>query len=307
MLPFRLVYHEGYDLDLGEHVFPSRKYRLVRDALLADGMALADRFVRPAPASDEQLGLVHDAGWIKRLRTGTLTFQEVARMEVPYSRRLVEAFRLAAGGTLLASRLALDDGVGVNIGGGFHHAFADHGEGFCAVNDVAVAIRCLRAEDAIERAMVVDCDVHQGNGTAALFAGDPGVFTYSMHQRNNYPLEKPPSDIDIDLDDETGDEEYLDLLQEFFAPALERHRPQLVVYLAGADPYYQDQLGGLALTMGGLRARDEFVITTALRGGAAVAVTLAGGYAFLLNDTVAIHLNTVRACTGALAAAGWKK
>ncbi|HSB17507.1 MAG TPA: histone deacetylase [Bryobacteraceae bacterium] len=295
MLPFRLVYHEGYDLNFGEHVFPTQKYRLIRERLLADGLAKPTDFVAPEPAPEQDLVLVHDEGWIQRLRTGTLSFHEILKLEVPYSRQMVNAFWLAAGGTTLAARLALRDGLGFNIGGGFHHAFHGHGEGFCAVNDVAIAIRRLEREGRIERAMVVDCDVHHGNGTAALFASDRKVFTLSIHQLNNYPAEKPPSDIDINLPDQAGDEEYLDELRKHYVPAVASFQPQLVIYVAGADPYYQDQLGGLALTMAGLKQRDRLVIEMALRHGAAVAVTLAGGYAFRLNDTVAIHVNTVRA------------
>ena len=304
MLPFRLVHHEGYSLDAGEHVFPWRKYRLIRQGLLSQGIAQPEDFTAPTPATDDELALVHDRDWIERLSRGTLSYQDVARLEIPYSRGMVQAFRLAVGGTILASRLALSDGIGFNVGGGFHHAFADHGEGFCAFNDVAVAIRCLLSEGAIERAMVVDCDVHHGNGTAALFSGDSRVFTLSIHQLNNYPAVKPASDIDINLDDGTGDEDYLDQLLRHYVPALIEQRPQLIVYLAGADPYYQDQLGGLGLTMGGLRSRDRFVMETALRRGASVAVTLAGGYAFLVQDTVAIHINTVKTAAAAMTAAG---
>src|SRR5512141_468271 len=294
MLPFRLVYHEGYSLDAAEHVFPWRKYKLIRQGLISQGIAQPSDFVAPTPATDDELALVHTRDWIERLSRGTLSYQDVARLEIPYSRGMVQAFRLAAGGTILAARLALADGIGFNVGGGFHHAFPGHGEGFCALNDVAVAIRCLLNEGAIERAMVVDCDVHQGNGTAVLFSGEPRVFPLSIHQLNNYPAHKPASDIDIDLEDGTGDEDYLDLLLRHYVPALIEHRPQLIVYLAGADAYYQDQLGGLGLTMGGLRSRDRFVMETALRRGASVAVTLAGGYAYLVQDTVAIHINTVK-------------
>lgn len=304
MLAFRLVYHDGYDLHIGEHVFPGQKYRLTRDKLLSEGLAEPGDFVSPEPAPDEDLRLAHDREWIERLRTGTLTYHDIKRLEVPYSRAMVEAFRLAAGGTLLASRLALRDGLGFNLSGGFHHAFPDHGEGFCAINDVAVAIQRLRREGAITRAMVVDCDVHQGNGTASIFAGDGDVLTLSIHQLNNYPAVKPPSDIDIDLADQTGDEEYLEKLKRFMVPALEKHAPNLLVYLAGADPYYQDQLGGLGLTMAGLRQRDRFVLETARRHGVPVAVTLAGGYAFRVEDTVAIHVNTVKAAAEAMQAAG---
>jgi acetoin utilization deacetylase AcuC-like enzyme len=304
MLPFRLVYHDGYEVSLGDHVFPSEKYRLVKDRLLAEGVASPEDLVSPWLAEDDDLALAHDRGWIHRLRTGTLSFEEVRRLEIPYSRQMVRAFRLAAGGTILAGRLALRDGIGFNVGGGFHHGFSDHGEGFCAINDVAVAVRRLQRAGRVERVMVVDCDVHHGNGTAALFAGDRRVFTFSIHQYNNYPPEKPPSDLDVHLADQTGDEEYLEQLRIHYLPALQSFRPGLVVYLAGADPYYQDQLGGLALTMGGLRQRDRFVIESALRAGVPVAVTLAGGYAFRVEDTVAIHCNTVRAAAEALLAAG---
>lgn len=295
MLPFRLVYHDGYDLNFGEHVFPTQKYRLIRERLLAERFASTADFITPEAAPEQDLILVHDEGWIQRLRTGTLSFHEIQKLEVPYSRQMVNAFWLAAGGTTLTARLALRDGVGINIGGGFHHAFHGHGEGFCAVNDIAVAIRRLEREGRIERAMVVDCDVHHGNGTAALFAGDRKVFTLSIHQLNNYPAEKPSSDIDIGLSDQAGDDEYLEELRKHYVPAVLEFHPQLVVYVAGADPYYQDQLGGLALTMAGMKQRDRLVMDIALRHGASVAVTLAGGYAFRLNDTVSIHVNTVKA------------
>jgi len=306
MLPFKLVYHPGYDLNLGEHVFPSRKYGMIRNRLLAEGVAEPKDFVKPEPATDEDLLLVHEPGWIQRLKTGTLTFYDILRLEVPYSRELVRAFWLAAGGTTLAARLALRDGVGFNLSGGFHHAFPDHGEGFCAIHDVAVAIRRLQREGQAERAMVVDCDVHHGNGTAAIFHGDRKVFTLSIHQYNNYPPVKPHSDIDINLPDETGDEEYLGRLREACLAALSEFRPQLVLYVAGADPYYQDQLGGLSLTMEGLRARDRLVIASALLNGAPVAVTLAGGYAIEVEDTVSIHVNTVKVAGEVLERVGWK-
>ena len=209
MLPYRLVYHEGYDLRLGDHVFPSQKFRYIHDRLLRDGFAAAEDFVRPEPATDADILAVHEPGWVQRLQTGTLSYQEVMRLEVPYSRELVEAFWLAAGGSMLAARLALEQGIGFNVGGGFHHAFAGHGEGFCAINDIAVAIRAMQRGGCIRRVMVVDCDVHHGNGTAGIFAGDTSVFTLSIHQFNNYPTEKPPSSLDIHLPDGVGDEEYL--------------------------------------------------------------------------------------------------
>jgi acetoin utilization deacetylase AcuC-like enzyme len=301
MLPFKLIYHDGYDLNLGAHVFPSQKFRLIRDRLLASGFAKPADFVQPEPATDEDLLLVHQRGWITRLKQGTLDYLELMKLEIPYSRQMVEAFWLAAGGTTLAARLALQDRIGFNIGGGFHHAFAGHGEGFCAINDVAVAIRKLQQERLIERAMVVDCDVHDGNGTAAIFAGDASVFTLSIHQLNNYPSIKPPSNIDVDLEDGIGDAEYLSRLGTACRKGLSESQPQLVMYVAGADPYREDQLGGLALSIDGLKARDRLVFDLAREKGAAVAVTLAGGYAVKLEDTVSIHSNTAIAAAESLA------
>jgi acetoin utilization deacetylase AcuC-like enzyme len=294
VLPLKLVYHDGYDLNLGAHVFPSRKYRLIRDRLLAEGFAEPSDFIQPEPASDADMLLVHDRGWITRLKLGTLDYLELMKLEIPYSRQMMEAFWLAAGGTLLAARLALEGGIGFNIGGGFHHAFPRHGEGFCAIHDVAVAIRKLQQEGRIERAMVVDCDVHDGNGTAAIFAGDSSVFTLSIHQLNNYPTEKPPSNIDINLDDGVGDEEYLQRLGEACRGALSSFQPHLLMYVAGADPYREDQLGGLDLSIEGLMARDRLVFELAREHRAAIAVTLAGGYAIQVQDTVTIHCNTAK-------------
>ncbi len=301
MLPFKLVYHDGYDLNLGAHVFPSKKYRLIRDRLVSDGFAGPEDFVEPEPATDDDLLLVHQRGWITRLKLGTLDYLELMKLEIPYSHKMVEAFWLAAGGTTLAARLALKSGIGFNIGGGFHHAFPGHGEGFCAIHDVAVAIRKLQREKMIERAMVVDCDVHDGNGTAAIFTGDPTVFTISIHQLNNYPSIKPASTLDIDLEDGVGDQEYVAKLGEGVRKAMSEFRPELVMYVAGADPYREDQLGGLALTFDGLKARDRLVFELARERGAAVAVTLAGGYAMKVEDTVTIHANTAKVAAGAYA------
>jgi acetoin utilization deacetylase AcuC-like enzyme len=292
MLPFRLVYSEKYDLHLGAHVFPSKKYRWLHDRLLRTRFAAPEDFVEPAPASDEDVLLVHDTAWVEKLRNGTLAYQDILRLEIPYSRQMVEAFWLAAGGSILAARLALQAGLGFNVGGGFHHAFPGHGEGFCAVNDIAVAIRTLQRDAAIRRAMVVDCDVHHGNGTAAIFAGDPSVFTLSIHQFNNYPSEKPPSSLDIHLADGIGDAEYIHRLENGFRGALGLFQPELLVYVAGADPFQEDQLGGLSLTFAGLEERDRMVIGTAQAHGIPVAVVLAGGYAVSVEDTITIHANT---------------
>lgn len=306
MLPFRIIYHPGYDLHLGQHVFPSQKYGWTRELLLADQAAAPEDFLTPEPARDEDVLLVHEPGWVNRLKTGTLNYQELVRLEIPYSRQTVEAYWLAAGGSILAGRRALQDGVGFNLGGGFHHAFPGHGEGFCAINDIAVAVRRLQADGLIARAMVVDCDVHQGNGTAAIFAGDPSVFTLSIHQLNNYPAEKPPSSLDIHLADGTGDEEYLHKLGDAYRAALAMFNPELVLYVAGADPFMEDQLGGLALTFEGLAERDRMVLWTALKRSIPVAVVLAGGYAENVYDTVRIHCGTVAAARDILNRTGWK-
>jgi acetoin utilization deacetylase AcuC-like enzyme len=294
MIPFKLIYSDGYDLNLGEHVFPSAKYRLVRKSLLETGLAADADFLEPQPADDADVLLVHTADWVQKLKTGTLEPWEVSRMEIPYSPELVRAVWLATGGSILAGQHALADGVAVNIGGGFHHAFPSHGEGFCAIHDVAVTIRKLQTGGGIARAMTVDLDVHQGNGTAAIFARDATVFTFSMHQENNYPFEKPESDLDVNLSDGCSDELYLSLLRENLRKALPAFRPDLIFYLAGADAYREDQLGGLALTLEGLRERDRTVFTMAREHNIPVAVTLAGGYARNVEDTIAIHVGTIR-------------
>jgi acetoin utilization deacetylase AcuC-like enzyme len=275
-------------------VFPSQKFRLIRERLLAERVAEPEDFLEPEPASDEDLLLAHDPGWIKRLKTGTLSYVEILQLEIPWSEEMARAFILAAGGTTLAARRALTERVCYNVGGGFHHAFRAHGEGFCAINDIAVAIKVAQRDGLIHRAMVIDCDVHHGNGTASIFAKDPTVFTISVQQFNNYPAEKPPSTLDIHLKDGTGDEEYLQKLGDGIRFPIAEYRPELVVYVAGADPYQEDQLGGLRLTLDGLKARDELVIGEALKSGAAVAVVLAGGYARRVEDTVTIHCNTAK-------------
>jgi acetoin utilization deacetylase AcuC-like enzyme len=304
MLPFRLVYSEQYDLHLGDHVFPSKKYKWLHDRLIRTRFAEPEDFVEPQPADNEDILRVHEAEWVAKLRSGTLTYQDILQLEIPYSRQMVEAFWLAAGGTLLAARQALATGVGFNIGGGFHHAFPGHGEGFCAINDVAVAIRRLQHEGAIQRAMVVDCDVHHGNGTAAVFAGDQSVFTLSIHQFNNYPTEKPPSSLDIHLADGIGDAEYLQRLGNGYRAAFTMFKPELVMYVAGADPYLEDQLGGLELTFDGLMERDRLVLWTALTHRVPTAIVLAGGYAVNVEDTVTIHANTARVAKDVLERTG---
>ncbi len=320
MLPFKLIYSNDYFLPIGAHVFPAEKYRRVHDQLIRDGVAEPSDFVTPQPAPDRDILLVHTPEYVKKLKTGTLSRREEQEMEVPYSPELVRAFWLAAGGSILATEHAVRDRIGFNIGGGFHHAFPDHGEGFCMIHDVAVAIRRLQRDGKIRTAMTVDCDVHHGNGTAAIFAGtrtptDPlpstsaalnrapagtirhahagDVFTISLHQHNNYPASKPPSSIDVDLPDGIGDDDYLAWLDNALSSGLRQFDPELICYVAGADPYREDQLGGLALTLEGLKRRDELVFRVAKARNIPVMVTYAGGYARKVEDTVTIHCNTV--------------
>jgi len=295
MLPFKLVYHERYDLNLGPHVFPSQKFRLIHEMLLREGIAVPQDFLRPDPASDEDILRVHTLDWVHKLKTGTLTASDVMLLEVPYSPELVEAVWLAAGGTILAAQSALRDGFGSNLSGGFHHAYPGHGEGFCAIHDVAVAIRKLQADGLVKKAAVVDTDVHHGNGTAAIFRNDPTVFTISIHQENNYPAHKPPSSIDLHMADRADDDEYLGVLIPAVQHALGEFRPDILFYVGGADAYCEDQLGGLSLTKEGLKQRDRQVFEEVRRRRIPVATTLAGGYARRVEDTVRIHVNTILA------------
>lgn len=322
MLPIKLVYSDAYYLPIGAHVFPAEKYRRIRDRLIATGVAELGDFLEPQPATDQDILLVHKPEYVQKLRTGTLSPREEMELEVPFSPELVKAFWLAAGGSILAARQSLIDGVCVSIGGGFHHAFPDHGEGFCMIHDVAVAIRRLQRDDQIHTAMTVDCDVHHGNGTAAIFAGTRtesvplpsvssstlstsaaktkmrgahagDVFTISLHQHNNYPMFKPPSSIDVDLPDGTGDDDYLAWLDNALSSGMRQFEPDLLCYIAGADPYREDQLGGLSLTIEGLKKRDELVFRVARARGIPIMVTYAGGYARNVEDTVTIHCNTI--------------
>ncbi len=293
MLPFKLVYHPRYDLDLGPHVFPSQKFKMVHDTLLEEGVADENDFLEPEPAADEDVLRVHTPAWVRKLQTDSLTLSERMKLEIPVSELTVQAFWLAAGGSILAGRQALQDGFAANLTGGFHHAYPGHGEGFCMLHDVAIAIRTLQAGRAICTAMVVDTDVHHGNGTAAIFANDASVFTLSIHQENNYPMPKPPSNEDIGLEDGTRDTEYLDALEEGLIHSLNKMTPDLIFYVGGADPYREDQLGGLALTIEGLQKRDRLVFEHARQRGIPVASTMAGGYARRVADTVRIHVNTI--------------
>lgn len=289
-----VIWHEDYEFDIGAHVFPTRKFRLVRDRLLDEGTIVESDIVRPDAATDKQVELAHIRDFVAKINNDDLSYQEQMTLEVPFSAGLRDGMWLCAGGSILTGREALEHGIATHICGGFHHAFADHGEGFCLINDVAIAIRVLMNEGLTQRVLVVDCDVHQGNGTAAIFANDPAVFTFSMHQQRNYPPLKPPSDLDLGLEDGIGDEEYFSLLNDHLPKIIEQHQPQLAFYLAGADPYREDQLGGLDLSIAGLRERDRMVIDSLRDAGMAVATTTAGGYARSEVDTVEIHCNTIR-------------
>ncbi len=290
----KLVYSDQYDLNLGNHVFPSIKYRLIKEKLLHDGIIQQADLVEPPPAAVEDIALVHRREYIHKLQAGKLSYMEILRLEIPYSPELVRAVWLCAGGSILAGQLALKDGTAANIGGGFHHAHPDHGEGFCVLNDFAIGIRRLQKDKAIARAMTVDCDVHHGNGTAAIFANDPTVFTLSIHQENNYPYPKPPSALDINLRDGAEDDEYVDELDKGLTQALAEFQPDLIYYVAGADPYRDDQLGGLKLSIEGLERRDRLVFEKARARNIPVAVVLAGGYARRVEDTIAIHAKTMQ-------------
>jgi acetoin utilization deacetylase AcuC-like enzyme len=279
---------------LGNHVFPSIKYRLIKEKLLHDQIVGPQDFVEPRVASEDDIALVHHRDYIRKLQAGKLSYLEILRLEIPYSPELVRAVWLCAGGSILAGRLALQDSTAVNLGGGFHHAYPDHGEGFCVLNDFAIGIRRLQKDKVIERAMTVDCDVHQGNGTAAIFAGDHSVFTLSIHQENNYPYPKPPSTLDINLRDGVEDAEYLEELEKGLDQSLGEFPPDLIYYVAGADPYRDDQLGGLKLSIEGLEQRDRLVFEKARAKNIPVAVILAGGYARRVEDTIQIHTNTIR-------------
>jgi len=295
MLPFKVIYHPRYDLNLGQHVFPSQKFRLLYELLLQEKIAAPADILEPERASDEDLLRVHTPEWVSKLKNGTLTAGEVMKLEVPYSPELAEAVWLAAGGTILAGQTALRDGFASNLTGGFHHAYANHGEGFCALNDVAIAIRRLQQDKLIAKAMVVDTDVHHGNGTAHIFRNDDSVFTLSIHQQHNYPADKPPSNLDLNLDDGVEDQEYLAILLPSLEKSLDEFCPDILFYVGGADPFCEDQLGGLGLTKSGLKSRDKAVFQLARSRNIPVATTLAGGYARRIEDTIRIHANTILA------------
>jgi acetoin utilization deacetylase AcuC-like enzyme len=295
MIDIRVYYSPYYYADIGEgHVFPIRKFELVKDILVAEGTLSPAEIVEPEQASFDDLCMAHTRDYVTRLAEGRLTEKEVRRLGLPWTRSLARRSFHAVAGTIHAARWAMMQGVASNLAGGTHHSYPDRGEGFCVFNDVAVAIRVLQRDSLARRVLVIDCDVHQGDGTAFIFQNDPDVFTFSMHGAKNYPLKKQNSSLDIELDDGTGDEEYLSILEQAL-PRIFMHEPDVVFYLGGADPYEKDKLGRLALTIEGLRRRDEMVLEFARSRRSPVVTTMSGGYAEDIKDTVEIHANTIRA------------
>ena len=288
----KVVSSPRYAIDIGPHVFPTEKYRRIYDRLLATPRPGLEGIIAPQAAAWDELALVHTAEYLEKVRTLCLSSEEIVELQLPLNAPIVEGFRLMTGGTLTAARLGLADGLACHVGGGFHHAFANHGEGFCLFNDVVVAIEVLRQEGAVSRVAVVDLDVHHGNGTALIYGLDPAVFTFSMHEQHNYPAFKPRGSLDIGLAAGTGDATYLERLKAV-VPQVVAHEPDLMVYLAGADPFEDDQLGNLKLSKEGLRERDRLVLRTMRGAGVPVAIVLAGGYARQLVDTVDIHVATI--------------
>ena len=294
-MTYRIYYSPYYYADIGEgHVFPIRKFELVRDRLLAEGTLAADEIVEPKPAAVEDLLLVHTDDYITRLRHGELTAKEIRKLGLPWSESLVRRSFHAISGTINAARNCLTTGVASNLAGGTHHAYPDRGEGFCVLNDIAVAIRVLQREGLARRFLIVDLDVHQGDGTAFIFRDDADVFTFSIHGAKNYPLFKQTSSLDIELADKIRDEEYLETLDHALSRVI-LHDPDVIFYLAGADPYEKDKLGRLGLSIDGLRHRDEMVLRFARDRDVPIVTTMSGGYAADIEDTVEIHANTIRA------------
>ncbi len=289
-----LFYADHFHLPLPDgHRFPITKYRLLRARLAAEPRLRDCRFVVPRAAPDDWLLLAHDAGYLRRVCQGTLSPLEIRRIGFPWSPQLVERSRRSVGGTVAAARSALLAGAAANLAGGTHHAFADQGEGFCVFNDAAVAVRVMQHEGRLARALIIDCDVHQGNGTAAILRDDPSVFTFSMHGARNFPLRKQPSDLDVPLPDGCDDDTYLAALQTHLATALDQAAAELAIYIAGADPFAGDRLGRMKLTKPGLAERDRFVLQSCFRRGIPVAIVMGGGYAHDVSDIVDIHAGTI--------------
>ncbi len=295
----KAFYADHFVLPLPEgHRFPMRKYALLRERVAASGLLPPGDLCVPQPATDAQILLAHTPTYLEKVKRGALTPKEQRRLGFPWSPELVERSRRSVGGTIAACRAALADGLAVNLAGGTHHAGPDHGEGFCVFNDSAVAARVMQAEGRARRVVILDCDVHQGNGTAAILAGDPTIFTFSIHAEKNFPFRKSRSDLDLGLPDGTGDDLYLEVLEEGVRRALALAGADLALYLAGADPYVGDRLGRLALSKAGLAARDRLVLGLCREAGLPVAIAMAGGYAPQVEDIVDIHFETVRIAAG---------
>ncbi len=291
----RLFYTDHFELPLPDtHRFPMSKYRLLRERLARSDLHRDDVFIVPPAATDEQLLLCHTMRYLDAVKTGTLTTAEIRRIGFPWSPAMVERSRRSTGATIEAARAALQDGVSANLAGGTHHAFADAGEGYCVFNDAAVAIKTLRREGLVQRAIVIDLDVHQGNGTASILAGDPDSFTFSMHGAKNFPVRKVASDFDVPLADGTGDDEYLEKLRESLATIEKTNQFELAIYLAGADPFSGDRLGRMKLTKAGLAQRDTLVLEWCNSQGTPLAIAMSGGYAANVCDIVDIHAETIR-------------
>ena len=291
----KIYYTDHYVLPLPPgHRFPMQKYALLRERVQAAGLAGEHGLLLPPAATDEEILRAHDPRYLARVVGGTLSPEEQKRIGFPWSPQMVERSRRSSGATLAAARAALDDGVGVNLAGGTHHAFRDRGEGYCVFNDAAIAALALQAEGRIRRAVIIDCDVHQGNGTASILAGDSAVFTFSIHGANNFPFTKEQSDLDIELPDGTGDAAYLEALEQCVCHALSAAQADLALYLSGADAFEGDRLGRLGLSKAGLSARDRLVFELCQSAGIPVAVAMAGGYGRRIEDTVDVHFETVR-------------
>lgn len=291
-----VAYHPGYVVDIGAgHRFPMQKYGLVCERLVAEGTLAPEQIVAPQPVATDDLLLVHTHDYVTRFLAGDVTTKEMRTLGFPWSAALVRRARLAVHGTITASRLAWRDGLAANLAGGSHHAFADHGEGFSVFHDIAVAIRVLQRDHGLQRAAVIDCDVHQGNGTATIFADDRSVYTCSLHGEKNYPFDKPPSDLDVALPDGTNDAEYLEALDDALETMQREFRPQMVWYLAGVDPYEGDRLGRLSLSLDGLHRRDVRVLSFFRNADVPLVTTMGGGYAPQIEDIVEAHCQTVRA------------
>ncbi|MFW6134079.1 MAG: histone deacetylase [Elusimicrobiota bacterium] len=287
----KIVFSPKYEVDIGSHVFPTSKYRLVKEYLIENSYLSEDNFVEPEPARSETVMEIHNCEYVNKIKNGTLSVSEELQLELPYTKELAEASFLYCGGTILTCEISLENNVGIHLGGGFHHAYPDHGEGFCVFNDVALGAK--KMADKGKKVVVIDCDLHQGNGTAFCFKNNPNVFTFSMHQQNNYPLYKEKSDMDVPLKDQTSGKEYNELLEKSLKEIKSKFNFNFAVYVAGSDTFIDDQLGGLSLTIEDLKARDKIVKSETVDCGIPTAVTMAGGYSSRVEDTVKIHSSTV--------------